>query len=534
MLRTTPPPRWLWIGNSNTKPYITQFDNEFRKFKLCTKIDQFKGEIESAPDNCENLTFSGIDTIVADLGKDRNAEDLEAELEKIFSSLDSYRLQGMKIIVEPLMPWKRHLDPLRRAAVSAFKTIKNKYPGILIPPKPDFLKFTPDGVHLTERAGSKLYKLMYELSIDFFEQKDDNYHTDIDPESESEVSMETTEEIEIVGDGATNQAKPTQGTSKSAKKPTPTPAGTFGKKILNPKKRPHTVTLDDEEDETDNERLSLNHPDFKKIVKDVTLLKSQVVRRWSIDLLVSAGTKEELDKIENEKNMNRIVFSGIEIHDLWAVDLNWAQRLEKIKSAVADFIKIIEPDGTYDLGYVRHLNFKLKATRQILEVTMGSEAQAKALRKAYGAKIKSWRENKNFPDDVKGTSMGPSLTLATRVRIAILHALAKEIKATKEDTDAWVIQHVARPVLKIEIGENNDTKTLLTLGFAQAVAYYKQELPYSNLSSQDLYDAYSIVGNRFGQELNHYFVMLDPATAKNFAMKRKPRLNKKQFVPNRK
>ena len=70
MLRTTPPPRWLWIGNSNTKPFITQFDNEFRKFKLCTKIDQFKGEIECAPDNCENLTFSGIDTIIADLGKE--------------------------------------------------------------------------------------------------------------------------------------------------------------------------------------------------------------------------------------------------------------------------------------------------------------------------------------------------------------------------------------------------------------------------------------------------------------------------------
>ena len=158
-----------------------------------------------------------------------------------------------------------------------------------------------------------------------------------------------------------------------------------------------------------------------------------------------------MDKTENEKNMNRIVFSGIEIHDLWADDLNWAQRLEKIKSAITNFIKIIEPDGTYDLGYVRHLNFKLKATWQILEVTMGTEAQAKALQKAYGAKVKSWRENKNFPDDVKGTSIGPSLTLATRVRIAILHALAKEIKASKEDTDAWVIQHVARPVVKIKL-----------------------------------------------------------------------------------
>ena len=432
------------------------------------------------------------------------------------------------------MPWKRHLDPLRRAAVSAFKTIKSKYPGILIPPKPDFLKFTADGVHLTDRAGSKLFKLMYELSIDFFEQKDNNYHSGMETDSESEASVDATEEIEIVGAGGINQKKPDQDTSKSIKRPSPTPAKSFGKKKPNPKKKPHTVNLDDDNDEEESNQFSLTHPDFKKLVKDFTSLKSQVEWRWSIDLLVSAGTKEDLDKTENEKNMNRIVFSGIEIHDLWADDLNWAQRLEKIKSAITNFIKIIEPDGTYDLGYVRHLNFKLKATWQILEVTMGTEAQAKALQKAYGAKVKSWRENKNFPDDVKGTSIGPSLTLATRVRITILHALAKEIKASKEDTDAWVIQHVARPVLKIETAQNNDTKSFITMGFAQAIGYYKQELPHSNLSSQDLYDAYSIIGNRFGQELNHYFVILDPATARNFAMKRKPRLNKKQFNPNQK
>ena len=534
MLRANPPPRWLWIGNSNTKPYITEFDNEFRKFKLCTKIDQFRAEIESAPDNCENLTFSGIDTIVADLGKDKNAEDLEAELDKLFSTLDSFRLQGMKIIVEPLMPWKRHLDPLRRAAVSAFKTIKCKYPGILIPPKPDFLKFTADGVHLTDRAGAKFFKLMYQLSIDFFDQKEDNYQSCMDTGSEDESYGDATEEIEVISASGTSEKVLDQGSSKTNPRPSATPAGSVGKRVPNPKKRPHMVNLEDEEDEIENEKLALDHPDFKKLLKDFTSLKTQVVRRWSIDLLISAGTKEELDKIENEKNMNRIVFSGIEIHDLWADDLNWAQRLEKIKNAVTNFIKIIEPDGAYDLGYVRHLNFKLKASRQILEVTMGSEAQAKALRKAYGAKVKSWRENKNFPDDVKGTSIGPSLTLATRVRVAILHTLAKEIKATKEDTDAWVIQHVARPVLKIEIAQKNDTKTFITLGFAQAIAYYKQELPYSNLSSQDLYEAYSIVGNRFGQELNHYFVILDPATARNFALKRKPKFNKKQSTQKRK
>ena len=352
--------------------------------------------------------------------------------------------------------------------------------------------------------------------------------------NESESSDDAAEEVEIVDTEEGNSKKPRLDISKNSKRRRPSSPKPGGSKKNNPKSIPRTVNLEDEDDEDERNTYSLSHPDFKKIVKALATLKTQVEHRWSVDLLVSAGTKEDLDKIENEKNLNKIIFTGIEIHDLWAADLTWVLRLEKIKTAITDFIKSIDPEGTYNLGYIRHLNFKLKATRQIFEVTMENETQAKGLRKAYGAKVKSWRENKNFPDDVKGTSMGPSLTLATRVRIAILHALAKEIKATKEDTDAWVIQHVARPVLKIEIGENNDTKTLLTLGFAQAVAYYKQELPYSNLSSQDLYDAYSIVGNRFGQELNHYFVMLDPATAKNFAMKRKPRLNKKQFVPNRK
>ena len=521
MLKTTPPPKWLWIGNSNTKPFITQFDNEFRKFKLCTKSEQYVGEINSAPDNCDNLTFSGIDTIVADLGKNKTAEDLETELDKIFSTLDAYRLQGMKIVVEPLLPWKRHPDPLRRAAVSAFKTIKTKYPGILIPPKPDFLKFTADGVHLTDRAGAKLYKLMHELSIDFFKQVEDGYPSGLDTEEESDTSMVAEEEIEIV-----SQKTSVQGTSKQSKS-SGTNLGKPARKTTGASKRPRTVNLDDDEEDR-NDSFSLSQPEFQKLVKDLASLKSQVMRRWDVDLLVSAGTKEDLDKIENEKNMNKIVFSGIEIHDLWAADLTWALRLEKIKAAITDFIKVIDPEGKYDLGFIRHLNFKLKATRQILEVTMADESQAKALRKAYGAKVKSWRESKDFPESVKGMSIGPSLTLATRVRIAILHALAKEIKSAMEDTDAWVIQHVARPVLKLEFTLNNDNKTIVTMGFAQAIAYYNKELPHSNLSSQDLYDAYAIIGNHFGNELNHYFVILDPATARNLASKRKPRFNKKQ------
>ena len=525
MLRSTPPPKWLWIGNSNTRPYVTQFDNDFRMFKLCTKIEQYKTEIENAPDNCDFLTLSGIDTIIADLGVSKNAEELEAEMDILFSHLDSYRQHGMKIVIEPLLPWKKHPDHLRRAAVSAFKTLKSKFPGLLIPPKPDFLKFSPDGVHLTDRAGSKLFKLMYELSKAFFEEKEDCYQSGMDTDG-SETSDDEVDEIEIVDTEEGNSKKQKLVISKSAKRTRPFhPKPSVSKKSKN---MPSTVNLEDEDDDDEGNTYSFSHPGFKKLVKALATLKTQVERRWSVDLLVSAGTKEDLDKIENERNMNKIVFTGIEIHDLWAADLTWALRLEKIKKAITDFIKIIDEEGTYDLGYTRHLNYKLKATRQIFEVTMGDESQAKGLRKAYGAKVKTWRENKDFPDTVKGTSIGPSLTLATRVRIAILHAIAKEIKSSWEDTEAWVIQHVARPVLKVETGSNNDNKSIATMGFAQSIAYFKKECPHSNLSSQDLYDAYSITGNRFGNEIDHYFVILDQTTARNFALKKKPRSNKNQ------
>ena len=116
---------------------------------------------------------------------------------------------------------------------------------------------------------------------------------------------------------------------------------------------------------------------------------------------------------------------------------------------------------------------------------MADEKEAKALRKAYGTKVKEWRES-SFPDEVKGVSLGPALTLATRVRIAILQAIAKEIKECCEDTDSWVIQHVARPVLKVEVALNDGSKSISSFGFAQAVAYLNQNLPNSHLRTQQL------------------------------------------------
>ena len=93
------------------------------------------------------------------------------------------------------------------------------------------------------------------------------------------------------------------------------------------------------------------------------------------------------------------------------------------------------------------------------------------------------------------------------------------IKRKSDDYNAWVIQHVARPVLKIEKKNKKGETMENSFGFAQSIAYMK-ELPEAKLSKQDLFDAYSIAGKRFGPEIGHYFVLMDWETAESMSAAR--------------
>ena len=56
-----------------------------------------------------------------------------------------------------------------------------------------------------------------------------------------------------------------------------------------------------------------------------------------------------------------------------------------------------------------------------------------------------------------------------------------------------------------------------SFGFAQSIAYMMKELPEAKLSKQDLFDAYTIAGKRFGPEIGHYFVLMDWETAESMS-----------------
>ena len=228
--------------------------------------------------------------------------------------------------------------------------------------------------------------------------------------------------------------------------------------------------------------------------------------------------------------MNKVVVSGIEVPEIWDQD-NWKGRVAHIKDAIAELFKFIDPDHDYNLGYIKHLNQGLHASRQIVEVSLDTEKHGRGIRKCLANKIKNWKEKGSFPTKMNGVSISPSLTIATRVRIAILKAIAKIIRSELKGHDSWVIQHAARPVIKIEITLEDNRKVENSYGFAQAIAFMIKELPHRKISDQDLFDAYTIAGTRFGPELSHHFVLLNYNTALSMAKERARKGSKKTQKP---
>ena len=306
-----------------------------------------------------------------------------------------------------------------------------------------------------------------------------------------------------------------------------------GRGSRNKKRKPQRdwdEDMDHDEDNHDDEKHTFDPSQFHELVKQFFSLKRQVSMNRDVDLLVHAGTKEDIDRLENNQNMNKVVISGLTIPALWTEGKDWKDRVSMIKESVTELFKFVDPSNKYELGFVKHLNQQLKAARQIIEVTLETEKHGRGIRKALAEKIKVWKTT-SFPECMNGVSISPSLTIATRVRIAILKAIAKIIRSELKGHDSWVIQHAARPVIKIEITLEDNRKVENSYGFAQAIAFMIKELPHRKISDQDLFDAYTIAGTRFGPELSHHFVLLNYNTALSMAKERARKGSKKTQKP---
>ena len=123
--------------------------------------------------------------------------------------------------------------------------------------------------------------------------------------------------------------------------------------------------------------------------------------------------------------------------------------------------------------FVSHLNAHIPSNRRVIEAKLENQETAAKVRKAYGDKMKSCRETNLYPDTLRGMNIAMSVTRSTRVRIEILRALAKVVKSnSQKNVDAYVLQHLTRPLLKVTITiPKKEVTTSRTYGFAEAVEF---------------------------------------------------------------
>ena len=101
--------------------------------------------------------------------------------------------------------------------------------------------------------------------------------------------------------------------------------------------------------------------------------------------------------------MNKVVITGLDVLTLWtqAAD-DWKKRIELIKDSIKELFHFIDPDHQYTLGYVKHLNAKIKGSIQIVEITLGSEEEGKRIRKAFAARNRSYGLTSFNGDHISG------------------------------------------------------------------------------------------------------------------------------------
>ena len=170
---------------------------------------------------------------------------------------------------------------------------------------------------------------------------------------------------------------------------------------------------------------------------------------------------------------------------------NLDERRKWLNEMVGGTLEAIVPGSAADILYV---DLGKRGARDIplAEVRMKSKEIALAIRRQFAAKKRAGVEfGKLF--------VANSVTLATRVRIDILRAMARQF--VNGDEIAYVNAYVSRPILTLK--KKDSSLRPLVLTFADALARFG-----SRIKEENLQEAYRRAGSSFGAQLQQNFVVL--------------------------
>jgi len=254
-------------------------------------------------------------------------------------------------------------------------------------------------------------------------------------------------------------------------------------------------------------RMANEHRGLSQLRGEFRAFNRMIENRLDRDLMVFARHKESLDTAKNERNLDRIVFSGVAIEKLQGTAAEKIPILKdsffKIVAAILDINEGSE-EPVPEIMFVSHLNPQIKSVYRVIEARFETKQIAAGIREAFSKKYKESRRTGTIADSLKGVGVNLSVTRETKVRIEVLKALAKIVDGnTDASCSAFVLQYMPRPMLKVVIRKGETQTYARTYGFTEAIEFVRASYP---INDQDLFQAYSKAGNM--KNLEHKFVVL--------------------------
>ena len=187
--------------------------------------------------------------------------------------------------------------------------------------------------------------------------------------------------------------------------------------------------------------------DFEKSVKSLDKkiedLNKDIFRRRFQDSLVMARMREDVDTISNINKEDKMMISGMISKTPRPVGREEAKKW--LKDIVSEILNAIEPGSASEIIFVSQGRSNNRDI-PLAEVRLSNRETAKRLRKTFAQQKKTGK-------DFGRIYISNCVTLATRVRIEILKAMAKKFSSDREDL--YVMGYASRPVVHVKPKEEN-------------------------------------------------------------------------------
>ena len=236
-------------------------------------------------------------------------------------------------------------------------------------------------------------------------------------------------------------------------------------------------------------RLATAIEKIKNNEKEIANLKEDILRRRHNDSMVTARLREDQDADLNKAKEDRIIMVGLTNRTPMPIPRD--EKDKWLNDMVSPILESIVPESSKSIAFIS-MGGNRERDIPLCEIKFRSKDTALLIRKEFAKKKKGGV-------DFGRLGIFNSVTLATRVRIEIMWAMAK--KPGNENEIRTVLSYSSRPILQIKDKEGK--KRPMSLGFADAISRFGK-----GLREGDLAGAYRKAGSAFVGQMQQTFVVL--------------------------